>query len=140
MKPVNFSEKLTQTTLFSLHLSSTLIMCWLISASDYNLIRVTTIRHNTIEKEMKHIILIAVMKYFVWSTREAVYKEKHTLTIKIRRLRMISIFQDLMLERGGNNEAYRNKFWEKFDCDVIRVVNIHHYDRLNESASILNIK
>ena len=45
-----------------------------------------------------------------------------TLIIGINRLRTIPIPQDLILERGGNNEAYRNKFWGKFGCDAIRVV------------------
>lgn len=58
-----------------------------------------------------------------------------TLTTGIKRLRTASISQDLILERGGNNEAYRNKFWGKFGCDAIRVVNTRRYGRLKISAS-----
>ena len=61
-----------------------------------------------------------------------------TLTIEINRLRTIPIPQDLILERGGNNEVYRNKFWGKFDCNIIRVINTRYYGRLDESASTLS--
>jgi hypothetical protein len=66
---------------------------------------------------------------------EWVTSRNTTLTTEIGRLRTTSIFQDLTLERGGNNEDYRNKFWGKFGCDAIRVVNTRRYGRLDESAS-----
>jgi hypothetical protein len=67
----------------------------------------------------------------VWSA-----SRNSTLTTEINRLRTTPISQDLVLGRGGNNEAYCNKFWGKFGCDAIRVVSTtRRHGRLKISAS-----
>ena len=83
-KPVSLPERLTPIMLSSLYLSNAPITRRLTPASDYDLIRATTTRHDTIGKETEYIILIAAIEYLIWSTREVVCEEKHTLIIKIR--------------------------------------------------------
>ena len=57
-KPVSLSEKPIQTVLPFLHLSNAPIMHRLPPTSDYDLVRATTTRHDTIGKETEYIILV----------------------------------------------------------------------------------